>query len=78
MHPTRYWVPPVVRVKVSIKRSGYLDKTGRVRIEEYYSVAVPKQLAQELGIKGGEVLEAVVAEVEVDGVRRKGIFYYKP
>jgi hypothetical protein len=42
----------VVRVKVSAKRSGYVDKTGRVKIAEYYSVAVPKQLAWELGIEG--------------------------
>jgi bifunctional DNA-binding transcriptional regulator/antitoxin component of YhaV-PrlF toxin-antitoxin module len=68
----------VVRVKVSAKRSGYVDETGRVKIAEYYSVAVPKQLAWELGIEGGEVLEAVVAEVEVGGVRRKALVYYRP
>jgi len=68
----------VVRVKVTVKRSGYVDRTGRVKVVEYYSVAVPKQLARELGIVGGEVLEAVVAEVEVDGVRRKALVYYRP
>jgi bifunctional DNA-binding transcriptional regulator/antitoxin component of YhaV-PrlF toxin-antitoxin module len=67
----------VVRVKVTVKRSGYVDRTGRVKIVEYYSVAIPKQLAQELGIGGGDVLEAVVAEVEVGGVRRRALVYYK-
>ena len=68
----------MVRVKVSVKRSGYVDRTGKVKIVEYYSVAIPKQLARELGIVGGEVLEAVVAEVEVGGVRRKALVYYRP
>jgi bifunctional DNA-binding transcriptional regulator/antitoxin component of YhaV-PrlF toxin-antitoxin module len=67
----------VVRVKVTVKRSGYVDKTGKVKIAEYYSVAIPKQLARELGIGGGDVLEAVVAEVEVGGVRRRALVYYK-
>ena len=68
----------MVRVKVTVKKSGYVDKTGKIKIGEYYSVAVPKQLARELGIGGGDVLEAVVAEVEVDGVRRKALVYYRP
>jgi bifunctional DNA-binding transcriptional regulator/antitoxin component of YhaV-PrlF toxin-antitoxin module len=68
----------VVRVKVTVKKSGYVDKTGKIKIAEYYSVAVPKQLARELGIGGGDVLEAVVAEVEVGGVRRRALVYYRP
>jgi len=68
----------VVRVKVTVKRSGYVDKTGKIKIAEYYSVAIPKQLARELGIGGGDVLEAVVAEVEVGGVRRRALVYYRP
>lgn len=68
----------MVRVKVSVKRSGYVDRTGKVKIVEYYSVAIPKQLARELGIEGGEVLEAVVAEVEVGGTKRRALVYYRP
>lgn len=68
----------MVRVKVTVKKSGYVDKTGKIKIAEYYSVAVPKQLARELGIGGGDVLEAVVAEVEVGGVRRRALVYYRP
>ena len=43
-----------------------------------YNVALPKRFAEELGIKGGDILHVRIIEYEVDGKRVKGVFYYKP
>jgi len=59
--------------KVSVK-----VVTKKSRGIESYTVTLPKDFARELDIKGGDILFVVIAEVEVDGIKRKGIFYYKP
>ena len=56
-------------VKVSVKRSA---RGGAVY--EAYAVAIPKKLAEALGLKGGDLL--LVDIIEHEG--RRGIFYFKP
>ncbi len=60
-------------VRVSIKKSRRDDR-------EYvsYSIALPKRFADELGIRGGDILHARIVEIEIDGKKVKGILYYKP
>ena len=43
-----------------------------------FFVSVPKAFVVQLKLEEGDILIARIVEVEVDGVRRKGIFYYKP
>jgi len=43
-----------------------------------YLLTVPSELVRELGWGKGDKLIARVMEVEVDGVRRKALVYYKP
>jgi len=50
----------------------------KVGKEDYYLVTVPKNLVEQLGWHKGEVLLARVLEVEVDGVRRRALVYYRP
>jgi len=66
-------------VKITIKKGS----TGK----HSYSVALPKSLLKEAGILNVEdgkeelatdILIAKVIEVEINGRKIKGIFYYKP
>jgi len=43
-----------------------------------YLLTAPKQLVEELGWKKGDQLIVKVVELEIDGIRRKGLFYYRP
>jgi len=43
-----------------------------------FFVTVPKAFVEQLKLEEGDILIARVLEVEVDGVRRRGVFYYKP
>jgi len=45
---------------------------------DYYLVTVPKDIVEELSWQKGDRLVARVMEVEVDGVKRKVLVYYKP
>ena len=44
----------------------------------YYNITLPKEFAEELGIKSGDILHARIIEIEIDGAKRRGVFYYKP
>lgn len=43
-----------------------------------HTVTVPKRFVEELGLRKGDILLVRVLEVEVDGVRRKALVYYRP
>ena len=43
-----------------------------------YLLTVPVELIRELGWIKGDVLVARILEVEVDGVKRKALIYYRP
>lgn len=43
-----------------------------------YLVTVPKHFVDKLGWSKGNALVARIVEIEVDGVKRKGVFYYRP
>jgi len=43
-----------------------------------YLLTVPSELIRELGWQKGDKLIARVMEVEVDGVKRKVLVYYRP
>ena len=59
---------------------------GIVRLQERtvrekskaYLVTAPKSLVEQLGWKKGETLLVKIVEIEVNGVKKKGLFYYKP
>mgnify|MGYP000094190042 CR=1 FL=1 len=55
-------------VKVQRKKAG---------VDVYY-ITLPKDFAKELSIRVGDYLHTRIIEVEVDGRRVRGIFYYKP
>ncbi len=66
-------------VRVTKKRAAYVYKpSGKVTISESYSVSIPKPIAEEYGIKGGETLNVTVAEVNIEGRKVKAIIYYRP
>ena len=46
--------------------------------KDYYLISVPKDFIEILGWGKGEVLLSKIMEVEVDGVKRKVLIYYKP
>ena len=44
-----------------------------------FSVAIPKKLAEELNIKGKEILHVKIIEIEIEpGKKTKALIYYKP
>ena len=45
---------------------------------DYYLISVPKDFIEILGWNKGEVLLTRIMEVEIDGVKRKALIYYKP
>jgi len=58
-----------VRVQVrKTRREGYYT----------YSVTIPKEFAEELGIAKGTVLYVKIAELTVKGKKVRGVFYFKP
>jgi bifunctional DNA-binding transcriptional regulator/antitoxin component of YhaV-PrlF toxin-antitoxin module len=42
-----------------------------------YTVTIPKEFAKELNIDVGDILIAQIAEIEIDGAKRKVLVYYK-
>ena len=59
-------------VKIVAKRATRGD-----RVYESYSVSIPARFMRELGFKAGELLLVRVAEIDVDGRKERGLFYYK-
>ena len=53
-------------------------QSRRVKEYEHFLMTIPKRLVKELGWRKGDRLVIRVVEFEVDGVRRKGLFVYKP
>ena len=43
-----------------------------------YTVTIPREIIEALGWSKGDKLIVRVMEVEVDGVKRKALIYYKP
>jgi hypothetical protein len=43
-----------------------------------FLLTVPVELIRELGWTKGDILVAKILEVEVDGVKRKALVYYRP
>jgi len=50
----------------------------KVRDKIQYIVTIPREIAQELEIRKGDRLIARVLEVEINGIKRKVLVYYKP
>ena len=61
------------KVKKAVTVIGRKDARGYIT----YSVTIPKEFAKELGIDVGTILIAQIAEIEIDGVKRKAIVYYR-
>jgi len=60
----------VKAVKVTAKKGG----AGHIQ----YMVTIPKRFAEELGIKNWDILFVEIMEIEINGVKRKALVYYKP
>ena len=43
-----------------------------------YTVTIPREIIEALGWSKGDKLIVRVMEVEIDGVKRKALIYYKP
>ena len=41
-------------------------------------IAIPSPIAEELGIKEGDVLKIIVKRIEVNGKEVNAVIYYKP
>ena len=57
-------------VKVTAKKGG----AGHIQ----YIVTIPKRFAEELGIESNDILFVEIRDIEVDGVKRRALVYYKP
>jgi bifunctional DNA-binding transcriptional regulator/antitoxin component of YhaV-PrlF toxin-antitoxin module len=60
----------VKAVKVTAKKGG----AGHIQ----YIVTIPKRFAEELGIESNDILFVEIRDIEVDGVKRRALVYYKP
>jgi hypothetical protein len=45
---------------------------------DYYLLSVPKEFVELLGWGKGEALIVRIMDLEIDGVKRKALVYYKP
>ena len=43
-----------------------------------YTVTIPKEIVNELGINPGDIFFVRIVDVEIDGVKKRAIVYYKP